>query len=239
MNNLMLAKLSQGIAIGILAGIGFGFEPINAAVFTQTTQLSQLLAGTGNQLRVEDKLFSDFFYAASGGAQPVDPASVSVIPFPDGPNVTGILITGAFFSNSPDGDIALGYTVDVLDPDLFIVDAELGIAGISSGQISIAEDVLSEGTFLGDLLVNNTQRRDTIVFEPVQTLNVLKNIELRAEGGVPDSFSITDQLFTQDGTPPPVPPVPPQSVPESTAVLTLLGFGSLGIFQKSFQKLKK
>lgn len=238
MNNLMLAKLSQGIAIGILAGIGLGFEPINAAVFTQSTPLSQLLAGTGNQLQVEDKLFSDFLYAASGGAQPVDPANVSVSPFPDGPNATGILITGAFFSDSPDGDIALGYTVNVLDPDLSIVDAELSIAGISSGQISIAEDVRSEGTFLGDLLVNNTQRRDTIVFEPVQTLNVLKNIELRAEGGVPDSFSIIDQLYSQDNTPLP-PPVPPQSVPESTAVLALLGLGSSVIFQKSFQKLKK
>lgn len=229
MNNLMLAKLSKGIAIGILAGIGLGFEPINAAVFTLPTPLSQLLVGTGNQFQVDDKLFSNFFYAPAGGALPSDPADVTISGFSNSPDEQGILISGAFFSNSPTGDIALGYRVDVLDPDLFIVDAELSIFGISSGQISIVEDLVSGGNQIGSLLVNNADPLDTTEFAPVQTINVFKNIELAASPGIPDSFSITDQLFSQDDG----------AIPEPTAVLALLGLGSLGLFQKGFQKLKK
>jgi hypothetical protein len=240
-----LTKILSGVAVlgaATATVVGITASPSHAAV-----SLADLLV-PGASFTVDDKIFTDFFFQPTqpGGAGcgtmgnlcgPVDPAAIMV-----GPATTahgpGLKFTGLFFAQA--GviyDIALGYTVEVLDPHKWIRDIHMTVDGImvGEGDLEIMENVRKpDDTVVGQCKVNNHTLAglscgvDLIGLH--KKLKVTKDIELmgfdHVDMMIPDevSFSILDQEFSQ-------------TVPEPGTILGLLTVGGLGLVSR-FKKQK-
>ena len=237
-----LTKILSGVAVlgaATATVVGIAASPSHAAV-----TLADLLA-PGASFTVDDKLFTDFFFQPTepaGGCLPsfcgpVDAAAIMV-----GPATTaygpGLKFTGLFFAQrGVMYDIALGYTVEVLDPHKWIRDIHMTVDGtmVGEGDLEIIETVRKpDDTVVGQCKVDNhtyaglSCGMDLIGLH--KKLKVRKDIELMGFDHVdmmtPEevSFSILDQEFSQ-------------TVPEPGTVLGLLAVGGLGLVSR-FKKQK-
>jgi len=236
-----LTKILSGVAVlgaATATVVGITASPSHAAV-----SLADLLV-PGASFQVDDKLFTDFFFQPTepaGGCLPsfcgpVDASSIMV-----GPATTahgpGLKFTGLFFAQA--GviyDIALGYTVEVLDPGKWIKDIHMTVDGtmVGEGDLEIIETVRQpDDTVVGQCKVDNHTLAglscgvDLIGLH--KKLKVTKDIELMGFDHIdmttPEqvSFSILDQEFSQ--------------TPEPGTILGLLAVGGLGLVSR-FKKQK-
>ena len=239
-----LTKILSGVAVlgaATATVVGITASPSHAATLAELLQ-------PGASFQVDDKIFTDFFFQPTqpGGAGcgvmghlcgPVDPAAIMV-----GPATTaygpGLKFTGLFFAQA--GviyDIALGYTVEVLDPHKWIRDIHMTVDGImvGEGDLEIIETVRKpDDTVVGQCKVDNhtyaglSCGMDLIGLH--KKLKVRKDIGLMGFDHVdmttPEavSFSILDQEFSQ-------------TVPEPGTILGLLAVGGLGLVSR-FKKQK-
>jgi len=239
-----LTKILSGVAVlgaATATVVGITASPSHAAT------LAELLV-QGASFTVDDKLFTDFFFQPTqpaGGCLPsfcgpVDPAAIMV-----GPATTshgpGLKFTGLFFAQA--GviyDIALGYTVTVLDPHKWIKDIHMTVDGVmvGDGDLQIIETVRKpDDTVVGQCQVDNhTLAGLTCGVQLIglhKQLKVRKDIELmgfdHVNMTIPEevSFSILDQEFSQTTN----------HVPEPGTVLGLLAVGGLGLVSR-FKKQK-
>ena len=237
-----LTKILSGVAVlgaATATVVGITASPSHAAV-----KLADLLV-PGASFTVDDKLFTDFFFQPTepaGGCLislcgPVDPAAIMV-----GPATTahgpGLKFTGLFFAQGGVMyDIALGYTVEVLDPHKWIRDIHMTVDGtmVGEGDLEIIETVRKpDDTVVGQCKVDNhtyaglSCGMDLIGLH--KKLKVRKDIELMGFDHVnmttPEevSFSILDQEFSQ-------------TTPEPGTILGLLAVGGLGLVSR-FKKQK-
>jgi len=231
-----LTKILSGVAVlgaATATVVGITASPSHAAV-----KLSDLLA-PGASFTVDDKLFTDFFFQPTqpaGGCLPsfcgpVDAAAIMV-----GPATTahgpGLKFTGLFFAEGGVMyDIALGYTVEVLDPHKWIRDIHMTVDGtmVGEGDLEIIETVRTlDDVAVGQCQVDNhtlaglTCGVDLIGLH--KTLKVVKDIQLagfdHVDFNIPEevSFSILDQEFSQ--------------TPEPGTILGLLAVGGLGLVSR-------
>jgi len=236
-----LTKILSGVAVlgaATATVVGITASPSHAAV-----SLADLLV-PGASFTVDDKIFTDFFFQPTqpaGGCLPsfcgpVDASAIMV-----GPATTahgpGLKFTGLFFAQA--GviyDIALGYTVEVLDPHKWIRDIHMTVDGtmVGEGDLEIIETVRKpDDTVVGQCKVDNhtyaglSCGMDLIGLH--KKLKVTKDIELMGFDHVdmttPEqvSFSILDQEFSQ--------------TPEPGTILGLLAVGGLGLVSR-FKKQK-
>jgi hypothetical protein len=230
-----LTKILSGVAVlgaATATVVGITASPSHAAT------LADLLV-PGASFQVDDKLFTDFFFTPTqpvGGCLPnncgpINPAAITV-----GPATTvhgpGLKFTGLFFAQA--GviyDIALGYTVEVLDPNKWIRDIHMTVDGtlVGEGDLEIIETVRTlDDVAVGQCQVDNhtlaglTCGVDLIGLH--KTLKVVKNIQLagfdHVDFNIPEevSFSILDQEFSQ--------------TPEPGTILGILAVGGLGLVSR-------
>ncbi len=227
---LALTKsLASGAAVTcVLAVVGLVASPAKAAVLTNSAQLSDLI-GTGNQFQVDDKLFSNFLYTASGGAQP--PAADVVVAGQNLPGDPAIFFTGAFQGQSPFGDITIAFNVTDLNPATSITGAALSVSGVESpSAFTDTETVFTNnifGTQLGKLTATPASPTDSISFAPQKVVGVTEDIRALSPGFV---FSVDAKSFQQAA-----------AVPEPSSVLGTLAFGTFatGLLLKRKQKKQK
>ncbi|GCA95226.1 PEP-CTERM sorting domain-containing protein [Microcystis aeruginosa] len=232
-----LTKILSGVAVlgaATATVVGITASPSHAAV-----KLADLLV-PGASFTVDDKLFTDFFFQPTepaGGCLiilcgPVDAAAIMV-----GPATTahgpGLKFTGLFFAEGGVMyDIALGYTVEVLDPHKWIRDIHMTVDGtmVGEGDLEIIETVRKpDDTVVGQCKVDNhtyaglSCGMDLIGLH--KKLKVRKDIELmgfdHVNMTIPEhvSFSILDQEFSQ-------------TTPEPGTILGLLAVGGLGLVSR-------
>ncbi len=230
MSPLMLTKQSGRLrwpVIALLALLGLGM--FSAPAQAQPMTMAQLLAG--GSITVDDKLFFNFrgFNSfATGGAAPVNPATIlvtGIFDVVDGPGLS--FQSAAFFVTSGQTqDTVFFFDVLVLTPGVTaIVDNSLELIAFAvsgDGRISIAETVVDEnGAFVTSKLVFLDPPavpiiKDVKTFGPQDFLSIRKDIGLSGGASGAAFLSDFDQQFSQIVIPEP-------------ATLTMAGLGILGV----------
>lgn len=174
----------------------------------------------GLQLLVADKLFTFNSCEITGTGAAGSPigncagAGLVVAPRVD-PGLIGFAMLGAVIAaNGSVRDIALSYTVDVLDPNQRISDAHLVLVGSAdTGGVMHVDEIMRNGT-TPEAEINvagvTSLIGNAVTVDLLSHLDVSKDILLIA-GGTPDStppvitnYSIMIQEFSQTSVPEPV-----------------------------------
>lgn len=219
----MRKLIQSGAALGVLLALG----SIRAANAQGVTVGLDTLLVPGATLKVDDKVFSDFTYSATGDMPAA--AAVNVNGFIDGSEEC-VRFQGGF-TDVPGGgasDALITYTVTSLGG--LIVDAEIrgnpdvvggtGVAAVTDTftqlpNISIGIGDTASIDPLTGALVHNKTTFQHIDFAGVQKLNVQKDIIMDSGTGTA-TLSFVDQCVSQ------------QTVPEP-GTLALMGTGALGL----------
>lgn len=164
---------------------------------------------------IADKTFSDFTYSSSAvGATPVPVNELTYTTIDDGNTAIGFQFGVALTASSGQtNDLGIGYTVT--GPD--ITDATVTMAGgvvppsNMTGSASIAETICPGHTIAGcisslPLSVYNIngvppKTTDTVTFKGVDTLGVLKDVDVLGGSGVA-SISLFTDTVSQGGSVP-------------------------------------
>lgn len=209
----MRKTVLTAVAVGALLALGS-----LKAVRAQSVTLDTLL--TGGSITVDDKVFDQFSYLATGDMP--NASGVNVIGLP-GVN-PGVRFQGGF-TDLPGGgtsDALISYRVTsngtpIVDAEISGNPAVVGGDGVASVTETFTPD--EPGTIsIFDTAVNsvhNTQVSDHIVFaNPTQVLHVQKDILMSSGTGIA-TLSFVDQRYSQ-------------AVPEPSS-LALLGTVALGL----------
>jgi hypothetical protein len=200
------------LACAILFGAAMGLQ---ATPVCPTTGDYATLQALGS-CTIADKTFSGFTYSNSAvNAVPVTSADLTYTTIDTGTSAIGFLFGVAL--NAPAGgtnDLGIGYTVT--GPD--ITDAMVTMAGLAVGtgsSASIAETIcpghviagctsslpLSTYTFGGG--VPPTKDSDSVTFNGVSTLGVLKDVSVIGGSGLGSVSLFTDTVSQGDSVPEP------------------------------------
>ena len=187
--------------------VNSGFAQVTNLSLGQSINLSQLTSGLS--LQVGDKLFSDFaFGSVSNNFQP-SMVAVSALSNQIGFGISFQLNNFLAVGNATN-DIALKFSVKVLDPDNLISDAHLTFTGDAWGAAfaDIAETVYTNG-FGGDSIASLSvttsgnpadQSASSIFAVPQTKIWVQKDVSVVAfgsEAGDHAGISIIDQTFSE------------------------------------------
>lgn len=213
----IMKRISLIAMVAVLTSLVYAAQPAYATQFTTSTTLDQLLI-PGNSILCDDKLFDNFGFSsiASGGATPVDPATVAVLCHFPGAEIGLRFQSGSFFVLSGQTqDSFLEFDVTSTDPQRPMIDNTLEIlagAARGTGRIAIAENLSNGVTKLVFTTSTVSVLRDHVDFSPAQSLHVVKDIALA--GGANGAALLSDfsQTFSQ--------------VPEPASVI-LLGMGGV------------
>lgn len=191
-------------ACAILLGAAMGLQ---ASPVCPTTGTYATLQSLGS-CTIGDKTFSDFTYSDSAvNAVPVTQSNLTYTAIDSGPSAIGFLFGVALTAAGPDStnDLGIGYTVT--GPD--ITDAAVTFAGTAIGagsSATIAETICPGNTIAGctsslplsayTIAGGPTKTSDTVTFGNVNTLGVLKDIDVAAPsvGGFASISLFTDTV---------------------------------------------
>jgi hypothetical protein len=194
--------------------------PIGTAI-----PLSDLIGDQAPPITVGDKVFSDFWYAATGDMPSA--GDINVIPIVDGGNY-GLRFQGGFL-DAPGGgasDAMLGFHVEVDPrfPQFLISDVHLSgnpnVLGENNGTISVCETFMPLTDPMLDIYDDFGTRKVTdqaLLVRPVRELDVQKDI-LALSVGSTATLSFIDQTFSQI-----IVPEPPG------AMMLLVGFTVIAV----------
>jgi|WetSurMetagenome_2_1015567.scaffolds.fasta_scaffold56106_2 hypothetical protein len=216
------------LVLAVILGLVALGPTLASAAPTADLTMADLLQGA--TIQSGDKLFYNFHaYSpiATGGATPVDPATIIVKPIYSAErDELGLSFQSAsfFVSSGQTMDITFVYSMMVTDPNFLISDNTLTMRGSARGTgsyVNISEDILAvTGDLLGHNLVFTIEGDPTSKIlshqffkYPVTSITVEKDISLVGgpDGGA--AMSYMEQTFSQ--TPEP-------------ATLCLLAIGAIG-----------
>lgn len=193
-----------------LALVASGAHAAIIDISSGTVTMAQLI---GNSFIVGDKRFDmDFYTGANIAANQVTVRAVNF-----GLNGIGFDLVGQWQDlpgNGKGSGFDLGYRVTIIQPGFAIVDSHLQFNGFASGAGSfanVAESVFnSTGGLIGTKFVSANggvpqsqwELEDSLVFSPQQSLSVVKNFHLFANGtsGIATT-SFIRQTFSQIPSP--------------------------------------
>jgi PEP-CTERM motif len=178
----------------LLMCVLLGTSAIALANSCPTTTYDNYL-GSGFSCTIDDKTFSNFTYigTASGGAQPVPPGSVEVVPLTTPHNPGFLFGTGWGAASNQTQDSSFDYTVTVNPGGAPITDLTLlmlGSAFTGTGSASIAEtaclgDTLADGCLHGTIVNLSTfddaslvKLSDHLTFPGVDEVDLLKDVQV-------------------------------------------------------------